>query len=217
MVKTLLLKAEIREKKGSKATSKSRKEGRIPAVVYGHKKESVAITLDAHEVAEGLHRGHRLVEVQIGKNKETMMFKELQYDYLGKNVIHVDLVRVDVTERVRVEVPIELRGTAKGAQEGGVVEMHVSRLEIECQVTSIPESLVVSVKELGVGDHIYAKNIELPEGVKFTGAPEALIASCNIVAEVKTTEELEQEMPAAPEVISKGKEEEEETSEEKAE
>jgi large subunit ribosomal protein L25 len=217
MEKALLLKAEIREKTGSKSAARLREESRIPAIVYGHKKEPVAITLDAHEVTEGLHHGHRLVEVQFGKKKETMMFKDVQYDHLGKKIIHADLVRVNVTERVKVAVPIELKGTAKGTHEGGIVEAHTDSLEIECQVTNIPESIVVSVKELSIGDRIYASSIELGEGIKLISDPSMLIASCHVVAEIKTTEELEQEIPAAPEVIGKGKEEEEgeETVEEK--
>ena len=146
MEKNLLLKAEIREQTGSSQAAKVRKGGRIPAVVYGHKEEPVAISLDAHNLVEGLHHGHRVMDVQIGKKQQKMIIKELQYDHLGRDIIHVDLMRVDVTETIRVAVPIELKGTAKGTHEGGVVEMHTNRLEIECKVTDIPEVIVVSVK-----------------------------------------------------------------------
>ena len=100
MEKTLRLKAEIREHTGSKSAVKERKQGRIPAIVYGHKKEPVAISLDAHALVEGLHHGHRLMDVQVGKRSQKMLVKDLQYDYLGKDIIHVDLMRVAVTETV---------------------------------------------------------------------------------------------------------------------
>jgi large subunit ribosomal protein L25 len=216
MEKSLLLKAEIREQTGSGHAAKVRKGGRIPAVVYGHKEEPVAISLDAHNLVEGLHHGHRVMDVQIGKKQEKMIVKELQYDHLGRDIIHVDLMRVDVTETIRVAVPIELKGTAKGTHEGGVVEMHTNRLEIECKVTDIPEVIVVSVKEIGLGDTLHASDVELPSGVKLASAPSTLLVTCSLVAAAKSTEELEAEMPAAPEVIGEVKEEaEEEGAEEK--
>jgi large subunit ribosomal protein L25 len=216
MEKSLLLKAEIREQTGSGYAAKVRKGGRIPAIVYGHKEEPVAISLDAHNLVEGLHHGHRVMDVQIGKKQEKMIVKELQYDHLGRDIIHVDLMRVDVTETIRVAVPIELKGTAKGTHEGGVVEMHTNRLEVECKVTDIPEVIVVSVKEIGLGDTLHASDVELPSGVKLVSAPTTLLVTCSLVATTKTTEELEAEMPAAPEVIGEVKEEAgEEEAEEK--
>ena len=215
MAKTLLLKAEVREKTGSKSAAKVRRQGRIPAVVYGHKEEPVAISLDAHNLIEGLHHGHRLMDVQIGKKKEKMLIKDLQYDHLGRDIIHVDLMRVDVTETIRVTVPIELKGTAKGTQEGGVITEHTDHLEVECKVTEIPESIVVSVKEIDVGDTIHASDVELPAGVKLASEPSTLLVTCGLVAAAKSTEELEEEAPVAPEVI--GEEKEKEEGEEQAE
>ena len=210
MDKAQVLKAEIRQGVGSKDAIKLRKQGQIPAVVYGHKKEPVMITLNAKSFREGLQQGHRLIEVEIDKKNETLLVKDVQYDYVGTDIIHVDLMRVDVTEMVRVVVPIETKGTAKGAQEGGMVEIHTGKLEVECRVTQIPEHIVISVKEMALGDAIHAKDIQLPEGVKLISSPELLIVTCHIVAEVKTTEELEAEMPTAPEVITAAKEEPEE-------
>lgn len=203
MGKTLVLKAEVRENTGSKHAAKVRKEGRIPAIVYGHKQAPVAISLDAHNFLEGLHHGHRLIDVQVGKEKETMLVKDLQYDHLGRDIIHADLIRVDVTETVKVTVQIELKGTARGTHDGGIVEGHVGGLEVECKVTDIPEALVVLVKDLGVGDVIHASDVELPEGVKLVSAAEMLIVTCHLVAAAKTAEEAEEEEPVAPEVIGK--------------
>ena len=207
MGKTTLLKAEIRERTGSKIAQKVRKQGRIPAIVYGHNQEPVAISLDAHNFIEGLHHGQRLMDVQIGKKKEKMIVKDLQYDYLGKDIIHADLMRVDITETIKVTVPIELKGasTAKGTHESGIIEEHAARLEIECKATDIPESIVVNVKEIGVGDSLHAGDIELPEGVKLVSSLETLLVTCHLVAAAKTTEEVEEEMPAAPEIITEAK------------
>jgi large subunit ribosomal protein L25 len=217
MEKSLLLKAEIREQTGSGHAAKVRKGGRIPAVVYGHKEKPVAISLDAHNLVEGLHHGHRVMDVQIGKRQEKMIVKELQYNHLGRDIIHVDLMRVDVTETIKVTVPIELKGTAKGTHEGGVVELHTNHLEIECKVTDIPEVITVNVKEVDLGDTLHASDVELPSGVKLASVPTTLLVTCSLVAAAKSTEELEAEMPVAPEVIGEVKEEaaEEEKAEEK--
>jgi large subunit ribosomal protein L25 len=206
MKKTLLLKAEVREQTGTKTVRKVRKQGRIPAIVYGHKEESVAISLDAHNLIIGLHHGHRLIDVQIGKKKEKTIVKELQYDHLGKNIIHADLMRVDIGEMVKVTVPIELKGTAAGTHEGGIIEEHTDHLEIECMVTDIPETIVVSVKDVHVGSTLHAGEIELPDGINLVSSPETLLVTCHLVAAAKTTEELEEETPVAPEIIGEPKE-----------
>ena len=213
MEKGLPLRAEIREHTGSKPAAKVRKQGRIPAIVYGHKKEPVAISLDVHNLVEGLHHGHRLMDVQIGKKRQKVIVKDLQYDYLGKDIIHVDLMRVDVTETVKVAVPIELKGTAKGVHEGGIITEHTDHLEMECRVIDIPETIVVSVKDMDVGDVLHAGDIELPEDVKLSSSPETLLVTCSLVAAVKAVEEVEEEAPAAPEVIGEAKEPEEQSAE----
>lgn len=213
MGKTLLLEAEVREHTGSRAVRKVRQQGRIPAIVYGHKQEPVAISLDEHDFVEGLHHGHRLIDVQMGKKKQKMIIKELQYDYLGRNIIHADLMRVDMSETIKVTVPIELKGNAAGTHEGGIIEEHADHLEIEAKVTDIPEAIVVSIKDVHVGDALHAGQIELPAGVKLVSSPDAILVTCHLVAAAKTAEQVEEETPTAPEVIGEVKEPEEEASE----
>jgi large subunit ribosomal protein L25 len=176
-------------------------------IVYGHKQEPVAISLDAHDFVEGLHHGHRLIDVKVGKNTQKMIVKDLQYDYLGRDIVHADLMRVDVTESVRVTVPIELKGTAQGTHEGGIVEEHADHLEIECLVSSIPDVIVVSVKDVGVGDVVHAGDVALPDGVKLVSSQDTIVVTCHLVAAAKTTEEMEEEVPTAPEVIGEKKDE----------
>jgi len=211
MEKTLSLKAQKRKETGSTRAAKLRKQGLIPAIIYGHKQEPVAISLDRHDFTEGIHHGHRLFTCQLGRKQEKVIIKDLQYDYLGKDIIHADLIRVDVSETVTVSVPIELKGVAKGTHEGGIVQEHCDHLEVECKVTDIPESLVVPVKELNVGGSVHAEDVELPEGVKLVSDPQLLLVTCSTVTH-KTTEELEEEAPAAPEVIREAKQAEQEQS-----
>jgi len=209
MAKNLVLKAEVREHTGSKFAERIRRDGRIPAIVYGHKLEPVAVSLDAHSFVEGLHHGHRVVEVEVGRKKETMVVKDLQYDHLGKNVIHADLLRVKGGERVRVNVPVELKGTAAGTHEGGIVEEHADRVEIECKVDDIPETIVVWIKDVHVGDNVHAGQIEMPDGVRLVSDPETLVVACHMVAAAKSTEEIEAETAVSPEVIGEVEKEDE--------
>ena len=205
MEKTLLLEAKLRDDKGTKSAAKLRGQGRIPAVVYGHKQEPVSISLNLHDVTEGLHHGHRVVDIKLDKKKETVMFKDIQYDHLGKNIIHADLIRVDAAETIHVNVPIELKGTAIGTHNSGIIEEHVDKLQIECKVTDIPETIVVSVADVDVGDNLHAGDIELPAGIKLVSDPNTLLVTCQLVAAAKTTEQLEEEVPIAPEVIGEEK------------
>ena len=207
MNKTLLLEAQIREHTGSRAAAQIRKQGRIPAIVYGHKQEPMAISVDAHDFVQGLHSGHRLIDVTVAGETQKMILKDLQYDYLGREIVHADLMRVNVTEAVRVTVPLELKGTAQGIQEGGIVEEQTDHIEVTCLVTNMPEVIVVSVKDLAVGGVIHAGDIALPDGVTLVSSKEAIVAACHLVAVAKTTEELEEEVPTAPEVIGEKKEE----------
>jgi len=209
MEKALLLKAEIREKTGKVASAALRQRGKLPATMYGHKQDTVAISLDLHDAVEGLHHGQRVVDIELNGKKETAMFKELQYDHLGKDIIHVDLMRVDVTETVKVTVPVELKGTAEGTKHGGIINEHADSLEIECTVNNIPENIPVLIKDLNIGDNLYAGDITLPQGLKLVSDPKLLIVNCTIIVAAKVTEEAAVEAPATPEVIGEKKIEEE--------
>lgn len=215
MDKTLKIKAEIREEKGSKSAAKIRRQNKIPAIVYGHKKQSIAITLDRHDFTEGTHHGHRLMDVQLGSKKEGVIVKDIQYDHLGKNIIHADLMRVSATERIKVNVPIELKGTAKGTHAGGIIEEHLDSLEIECLVTDIPEMILVHVNDIDIGQNLHAGDIELPEGVKLVTNTGAMVVACHLVAAAKSTEEMEEEEPSAPEIIGEAEDEDAEQEQNK--
>lgn len=205
MDKTLLLEAQRREHTGSRVATRERAQGRLPAIVYGHKQEPVAVSLDAHDFVEGLHHGHRLMDIKIDGQAQKVIVKDLQYDYLGRDIVHADLMRVDVTEAIRMTVAIELKGTPEGAHEGGIIEEHANHIEIECLASNIPEAIVVSVKDVHVGDSIHAGDVVLPEGVKLVSSKDMLLVTCHLVAATKSSEELEEEGPTAPEVIGEKK------------
>lgn len=211
MSETTVLKANIRQQSGSNKSASLRKQGLLPAVIYGHKKEPVSISVDGRAFLDGLHGGNRIFELDLEGQKDTVMIKELQYDHLGKAVLHVDMMRVNLSERVTVEVPVELKGTAEGVHQGGIVEMVLGSLEIECTVASIPESIPVIIKGLQLNQSLHAGDIELPAGAKLITDSSAVIVICHepaVVAEAAPAAEGAEAGAAEPEVITERKKEE---------
>jgi len=200
-----VLKGERRSGAGTRLSRALRASGRVPAVVYGHGETPETLSLDLHEVVVGLGHGARTFEVEIGGQKNQFLIKEVQYDHMDETPIHLDLTRVDMNERVTVRVGIELRGTPKGAADGGTLEQHHADIEVECLVSQIPETLHPFVTELGVGDSLLVKDIEFPEGVTPTLDPEERVASvrAQIVEAEESTDEGEAGDSDEPERIGR--------------
>lgn len=206
------LKSEIRKAAGSRAAARLRKAGRLPGIVYGHKIDPISVALDRHEVGLLLDRGTHLVNLDLGGQAQACLFKDAQYDHLGEELVHVDLARVDLNERVKVHVPIELRGTPKGAAEGGVLTGMLKELEIECLVTNIPDHVRVDVSGLALDQVLYVKDVPVVEGMTILNDAEAVVAMVRMPLEVAATptEAPAEGASAEPEVIAKGKAEAEE-------
>jgi large subunit ribosomal protein L25 len=204
----LILKAQTRQERGKKRSAKLRKDGKIPAIIYGHKQEPQAVALNEHDFTEIIHHGKRLLDVEIDGKAEKLLIKDVQYDYLGKRIIHTDLIRVDLSEKVKVQVPLVFKGAPAGAAEGGVLEEHLAQLEVECTVTEIPEAIDVSVKAMKIDESIYARDIVLPAGVKLVTGSEVLVIACHVplvIEEPVAAEAVAVEGPVSPEVITERK------------
>jgi ribosomal protein bL25 (Ctc-form) len=115
-----------RSELGSRANKRLRDSGFIPGVIYGHKEAVVPVTLPKKEVVNHLHHGTHLFDLSLDGKNEKVLVKEVQYDHLGMEVLHVDFARVSLDERVEVTVPLELKGEPKGEADGGVLQ-HVDR------------------------------------------------------------------------------------------
>lgn len=211
---TPVLVARKRERTGSRYSRRIREQGGLPAVVYGHKQDPVAVTLDAKEALGHIHKGEKVYTLEIeGGGRETVLLRDLQYDYLGTNIVHCDLSRVDLTERVHTRVPIHLVGEAVGLKKSGAILMHaVTDIEIECLVTNIPDFIEVDIAHLEVGDAIQARDVVLPkETMVLLSDPNAEVAHIvyHSVAETDAEAETVGDQ-AAPEVITEKKAEEDE-------
>jgi large subunit ribosomal protein L25 len=212
-----VLKAITRVKTGTHSARRFRKQNKIPAIVYGHGEPPVAVALDQRDVKLVVKKAERLLELDIEGKKENVLVKEVQYDAFQQDVIHLDLARVSLDERVTVTVPILLRGTPVGAADGGVITQTVQQAEIECLVTAIPDDVRISVAEMKLGDVMHMKDLPLPAGAKLVGDPEIIVCSCTLVMEeVVAPAEVVVEGEAEPEVIGGKKEAAEAPAEEGA-
>ena len=212
-METAELVAEPRTKGGTRAARRLRREGKIPAIIYGHEQKPEMVSLVLHDVLVALHHGARVLRLKIDGRTEQLLVKDVQYDYLDATPIHVDLARVSLDERVTVTVPIEVRRTPKGVREGGVLDQMIGDIEVECVVTQIPEVVRVNVNELGLGQALHVRDLQLAEGVVAQREPDEPICIVRqLGAEVEEAEaEAEAETGAAePEVITRRKEEESE-------
>src|SRR5438552_10610660 len=155
MAESIKFVTQPRDRRGTRAARRLRKHGLVPAVVYGHKEATVAVALPAEELEKAVRHGARVVDLQTDGNVQKALIKELQWDHLGKELLHVDFARVAADERVTVTVPIEIRGTAPGIAQGGVMDQPLHTLHVECSVVSIPASIRVNVGELQLDQAIH--------------------------------------------------------------
>lgn len=204
------LEAAPRELGGTREARRLRRDGKLPGIVYGHKEEPLPIAVDAHALGLLLEHGAHLVELQLNGNAQPVLIKDVQFAHLGTDAVHVDFVRVARDERVTVMVPLDLRGTPAGVNEGGLLEHDMVDIEIECLATEIPDSIRVNVSELRLGESLHVREVELPAGIKAVSSPDAIVCTVRAKkAEAEAVAEEEEEGAAAgPEIISRRKEEE---------
>lgn len=203
------LPAKRRTLLGSKHTRRVRQQGQIPAIIYGHNEAPVAIAVDAHEIEVLLAHHSRVVNIDLDNQAAQYLIKAVQYDHLNTTPIHLDLMRVSADETVELEVEVVLRGVPQGVHEGGVLLQMMSRVQVECLVTAIPEEIRCSVVDLALGGAVHVSDLKTPEGVKILNDPDDLIAICREQAAEAEAAPVEgaEATSAEPEVIGKKPEE----------
>lgn len=207
-----VLRAEPRADQGTAAARRLRRAGHLPAVLYGHKEAAQSLVLATEEVEATIRAGARMVDLLLGDQTQSALIKEVQYDPLGDHLLHVDFVRIAMDETVEVTVPVEVQGTSPGVREGGVLEVLLHEITVECLPGNMPEVLRVRVDALPIGGLIHVADLVLPEGVKALDEPDTVVVAVHAPAAEAEPVPAE-EAPAAPEVIGR-KEEPEEGQEE---
>lgn len=204
-----------REQTGKEVAKKLRRDGKVPAVVYGGHKEPVAITVDRKAVTELVTKSEHgvrsvfLLKMAGSDQQRHAMIKEITIDPISRKMKHIDFVRVVMDEKVKVTVPVHINGTAIGVKEGGLLDWQVRELHIETLPTSIPDTIEVDVSELGGHDYLRVKDLKMPEGARVLDDPERVVVGVTHAKAEVLPEAVAEAAVAEPEVIKKGKPEEE--------
>jgi large subunit ribosomal protein L25 len=212
MAETLEFVTQPRQDTGSQAARRLRRKGLVPAVVYGHKEATVHVTLPMDELQKAVRHGVRVVDLKTDGKTEKALIKEVQWDHLGKDLLHVDFARISADERVVVTVPLELRGIAPGVTGGGVLDQPMHTLSIEALAVALPESIRVNIGDLQLGGVIHVRDLVLPPGVKAMADPDAVVVHITVPAAEPAAAPAGVPEPGAaePEVIGRQAKEEEE-------
>ena len=177
------LSVAIRSERGKGASRRLRQAGRIPGVVYGGHLSSTSISLNPVDLEELIQTSHAGVNTLIdltGASEvsgKTVLVKELQRGPVRGDLVHADLYEVDPNARVRVSVPVHLRGTALGVTMGGLIDHSLRVIELDCLALAIPDEILVEVDALDVGDSIHVSDLALPQGVELVTHGELSVVS----------------------------------------
>ncbi|MCY2944610.1 MAG: 50S ribosomal protein L25 [Planctomycetota bacterium] len=175
MLANIILKVEARTELGKRRVSRLRKGGKVPGVLYGHGQEAISLVFNGKEFSALLMGGTRVVDLARGTEVEKAVIRDVQFDHLGMEILHVDFARVSADERIKVDVPVEVRGISPGVTSGGILEHLLHSLHIECLASAVPESIRLRVDELQKGQSIKVKDLKLPEGVRVVNDSEAVV------------------------------------------
>ncbi len=224
MRKDITVAAEVRASRGKNEARRTRREGRIPAVVYGAFQDPVSVSVNPREILKIVRSatGFNTIFNLAVKDGETppVMVLDKQVDPVKGYLLHADLKRIDLTKRIRVTVPVRTVGEAKGVKvQGGLLEVITRAIEIDCLPDEIPQDFTVDVTELMIGQSKRASDVGLSGSMKLVGAPDTVIAHAVALRAEEVAAVAETPAAAAtpaagtaaaePEVIKKGKKEEE--------
>ena len=190
-----------------------RREGKLPAVIYGHNFEATPISLDLKETTKVLSglTSSSLVTILLENKEYPALVRDRQRDYIKNRLIHLDFQVVSLTEKIRANVSVDLEGISPAVKDyNGVVVTGLSELEVECLPQDLPERLVVDLSKLmRIGDAIHVKDISFGEKVTIHQDPEEMIVLVTASTEEAVEETLVEGEAEEPEIIEKGKKEEE--------
>lgn len=202
----LVLTAELREGRGKGVARKLRAKGLIPAILYGPRTQPIPLTVSRKELSKALRTeagGNVLIDLEIKDgdlpSRKVVMLKEVQYDYLGKEILHTDFYEVAMDVMITVEVPIHLVGRPEGAKLGGILDQIRRVVEIQCLPGDIPNSIEVDVSSLKIGDSIHISDIKFEKGKILTDPEETIATVLAPIVEEKKVEEVAAEVTPAEE------------------
>jgi len=167
------LEATTREKRGTGESRRLRRQGRLPGILYGGGKPSIAMSFDRHEISmlveeEGFHTSMVDLKIQGARGKNSALVKDIQWDPITDAPMHLDFHRVSSSDTVRVEVPVHVINDEKcpGSIQGGFIDLIRRNLEVVCRADLIPDRVIVDCAMMDIGDVVHVEDIPLSEGVE---------------------------------------------------
>ena len=177
-MKVVTLKALVREPAGSADARRTRSAGQLPAVVYGEGVTPSHITVDSATFRRAVESGARVIDLDIEEGADTrVLLKDLQYDALGLKLLHADFLRLSANKKIELAVPMDLLGTPKGVQQGGVLTMQSGTVNVRCLPGDIPENVAIDVSQMEMGASFQAGDLVLPENVELAGDADQVLFS----------------------------------------
>jgi large subunit ribosomal protein L25 len=170
------LAAENRSDAGKGAARRLRASGRVPAVLYGHGSKPTHLSVDARQFGQALRTDagvNVLIQLEVGRARHLALAKEIQRHPVKGSLIHVDFIEVRRGEKVHVSVPVHLVGEAPGVREGGIADQDLYQVNVEAEVTAVPEVVEADVSGLGIGDVLRVADLKAPNGAVILDDPEA--------------------------------------------
>ena len=201
-----ILKAEPRAKLKPRELDRLRSAGRLPGNIYGHKKPNRLVSLDTREMQQFIQAGHRILTVAVDGVEESGVIKEVQYDSLGADLIHVDITRIDIHERISMSVRVETVGVPKGIAAGGNLDLPKREVLIEGPASSIPEKIQVRIEQLELGQSLRIKELPPIPECRYVDDGEQVVAAV-LLKKLEEAPAAPAATPEMPEVIGKKKEE----------
>ncbi|MHB1311688.1 MAG: 50S ribosomal protein L25/general stress protein Ctc [Gemmatimonadaceae bacterium] len=210
---TVQFSATSRTDTGKGAARKLRAAGRIPGVIYGHARAPQALTLDTHtftQLLEKVSYATTVFELSLDGASSNALIREIQRHPFRKEILHVDFQELVAGEKVVVQVPLTYVGASVGVKEGGIVDQIMHELSIRVDPMQIPNHIDVDITPLAIGHSLHVSDIVVPEGVEVLNDEDATVCTCAAPKEEKAAEPVEGAVAVAePEVLAKGKKDEE--------
>jgi len=169
------IQAADRKERGSNKVAYLRGDGRIPGVVYGGKGEAQSISVDAHEMKACLRKHLKVYRVQLSGGEQPTYLKDIQWDAITDQPLHLDFLRIEMDQPIRLKVQLQFIGYPVGGSKGGTLVKDQPVLMLDCLPEAIPEAIEVNVGPVDLGDKILAKDVKLPEGCKLAVAPDSVV------------------------------------------
>ncbi|WP_027086715.1 50S ribosomal protein L25 [Cohnella panacarvi] len=195
MIANATLQVERREVGSRYELNKIRKSGKVPGVIYGKGLSSpMPIALDGKELTSFIRsHPHAVIEVDVpGEGKHPIMMAEVQRDPMTQLVKHIDFRRVDMNAKISTSARLEVTGTSIGEREGGMLQLVLHEVDIECYPKDIPDVIAADVSQLGLGEHLTVADLRIPSGVAVKQDPETVVAAILAPQKERTEEELDQ-------------------------